>query len=176
MKYLILLAVLLAGCGKISAPSYPLKDTIAAEGFVATSVVYHRTFGGKPTPKDMEFGVVTTESPSAPTEKPKSIYPSKYLRLLTAEAGCGPCIHQHQILIGSDWIIHLGTEEQNKDKRPYHGLEERVKSLNDSNNPLWAKYGAPAVPFWQLVVDGKVVETHSGVLSLKELRAFYEKR
>lgn len=154
-KLLLILCLIFAGCTKQA--TLPMSDTLAAEGFTAFSVAnYNRTHKDAPVVKE---GV--------------SIYPKKYLRLLSARTGCGPCIHQDQILLGSDWIMRDGTEEDNKDKRPYHGLRERVESLKDRDNPLWAKYKPTGVPFWQLIVDGKVVKTNAGVLSLNELNKFY---
>jgi hypothetical protein len=98
--------------------------------------------------------------------------PKKYLRLFSVDEGCGHCIRQDQILLGSDWKIYNGTEKDNQDKIPYHGIKESAKDLVVKSD-LWEKYKAKSVPFWQLIEDGKVVKTYSGVLTLPELREFY---
>lgn len=197
MKATILsLLLLIVGCNPTMSYTYPQADLLMAEGFIACSVANHASVKKMDEAKAIEEAKAAQEAARAAEEAAKAkaeaetqasakaaieaaeeaakpIYPSKYLRLLSSKTGCGPCIHQDQILMGSDWIIHDGNEEQNKDKRPYHGLKQEVESLRDANNPLWAKYKAKIVPFWQLVEDGKVVKTHSGVLTLNQLRDFY---
>lgn len=171
-KYLSVIVVMLAGCGQMSSSKLSTSDLIKAEGFTAYSVAVYKRDTPTPTPvKEVEQPVaVVTEV----AKDPKVIKtPKKYLRLLSAEKGCGPCIHQDQIITGSDWQIHSGPESKNEDKIPYHGIHERVESLNDVNNPLWSKYNAKSVPHWDLIVDGKIVKTFEGVMNLNQLREFY---
>lgn len=167
MKYIlsILCIIFIAGCN-----SYKISelDLIKSEGFIGYSLANYNKNQSKKIDSEPIFDVSKIE---AKTEEVK--IPKKYLRLLTAYSGCPHCIHQNEVLIGSDWIIHSGTERDNEKKMPYHGLKETVESTSDSNNPLWEKYKASALPHWELVVNGKVVKVNEGYMSLNELREFY---
>lgn len=185
MKYVLcILLITLVGCNT-QTTKLSTKDLVKTEGFIAYSVaVYNKTDPAKAAENQWVESILTgtetslpdvlpNQKPEEQKEKTAPTTPKKYLRLLSAEKGCGHCIHQEQILTGSDWIIRKGTEEENEKKLPYHGLKEQVKSMRDTDNPLWDKYKAKALPHWQLVKDGKVVKTHEGVMDLEELRTFY---
>lgn len=188
-KLLFCLIFLMIGCNETAMSA---KDLIISESFIAMSVAANaknlindnvvsdcKCNGSKKELSGDSLMRVqcrcgeNCQCSKMMTPKSDSIFPKKYLRLLSAKEGCSPCKQQDNILKGSDWIIREGSEEQNKDKRPYHGIKESVESLNDGNNELWKKYNTNTVPHWQLVIDGKVVKTYSGVMSLSELRAFF---
>jgi len=198
MKFILLILFTLSiiGCSK-PYTKLSTEDLVTAEGFTAISVALYQKNEPvavkeedikavqqvvndvvkvlptliKPEPVKVQPKIIVPEKSNQKTSE--VITPKKYLRLLSAEAGCGSCIHQDMILIGSDWIILNGDEKANENKIPYHGIHERVKSLNDETNPLWVKYNASSVPHWDLIVDGKVVNTVEGVLDRSELRRFY---
>lgn len=199
MKYflLVLLTLTMIGCGQ-STTKLSTDELVKAEGFVAISVALYKKNEPEPIKaedvqavkqvlNDVAEVIPTLIKPEPVKVQPKVIIPKpqvqpakteiktpkKYLRLLSAEAGCGPCIHQDQILTGSDWIILDGDEKVNESKIPYHGIHERVKSPDDENNPLWAKYKAESIPHWDLIIDGKVVNTIEEVLDKDALRKFY---
>ena len=173
MKKLLILCILLTGCGNSIDIT---KEVLTTEGFIAVAVAQQTKTEAKKVEavKAVEEEVkVEVKQENIPEQAIKIKTPSKYLRLFSAEAGCGPCIHQEQILMGSDWIIKNGAEEDNQSDIKYHGLKQTVPNLNSGNDQLWQKYKAKSVPFWQLIENGKVVKTHSGVLTLNELRDFY---
>lgn len=170
--WMLLPIIFIVGCGSVVIDKW---DVIKTEGFIAySSANYLKTL-------KKEDNVVTqpvvTELPVkeqvAEETKPEVKTPKKYLRLLTAAKGCGPCIRQFEIIIGSDWMIHQGTEKDNESRIPYHGLYEKVESPKDSANPLWEKYEAKSLPHWEVIEDGKKVRTYEGVLNKNNLRKFY---
>lgn len=191
--------LLIVGCNNIVAMSQ--KELLTTEGFIAVAVAVNQR--GIKIEEEKQALIIKQEAEEkANAEKAKleeearikveqelelarkaqelkdkeSVAPKKYLRLFSSESGCGSCIHQDTILIGAEaskWIFHKGSEEENKDKKPYHGIIETVESLNDVNNPLWKKYKTESVPRWQLIEDGKIIKTYSGVLTLPQLKDFY---
>jgi hypothetical protein len=188
MKKYIILAILFAGCNTSEVLSQ--KDLLTTEGFIAVSVAVNQKsmkaeeekklieIQAKENAAILEKEIEEQKKIEAELEAKRIAEenivktPKKYLRLFSVDEGCGHCIRQDQILLGSDWKIYNGTEKDNQDKIPYHGIKESAKDLVVKSD-LWEKYKAKSVPFWQLIEDGKVVKTYSGVLTLPELREFY---
>lgn len=194
MKYTIfILLLLLVGCQQNTA--FPDRIKLTTEGFIACVSANQKiqTVKQEEAIKAAEVEAAIKAESDAKAQEEANLAakkaeeaakkladeqakivktPKKYLRLFSAEAGCGPCIHQDQILLGSDWIMVNGTEKDNQDKIPYHGIKETIPHLNTPSG-LWTQYKAKSVPFWQLVEDGKVVKTYHGVLNLQQLREFY---
>ena len=176
MKCLLILVLCLVGCQPNA--KFPERLLLTTEGFIACVSANQKIQIAKQEEVRIEAirveAEVKAKEEAEAAKKAEAVVktPKKYLRLFSAEAGCGPCIHQEQILLGSDWIMVNGTEKDNQEKIPYHGIKETVPDTK-TQSPLWEQYKAKSVPFWQLVEDGKVVKTYHGVLNLNQLRDFY---
>lgn len=175
-KYIALVCLILSGCG--SAISV---DLITAEGFVGYSIANNNKKAeikqieedekkAEEAQKDLIRAKEEAAKAKAQTEADNRVPPIKYFKLLSAKTGCPVCVSQNALLEKHKWIVKVG--KPGEVERPYHILKEEMKDTS-GDDPLWDKYKADGLPFFQLVVDGKVVSTHEGLMSHEELTKLY---
>lgn len=163
-----LISLMLIGC----STSFTSLDIIRAEGFMAYAVASFKNKDDKRQEEDNNKRAEEASKSLQDAKKAivKSPVPKRYIRMLSAAKGCPPCNTQKKIFADHKWIFKTGVEENNT--LPYHGLYEEIKDLADGDNPLIKKYSSTDLPFFQLVVDGKVTKTHAGLLSHEALVEF----
>lgn len=165
-RILLILCVLAVGC---NGPKISQLELIKSEGFIGYSLANYNK--GQPKQVD-EPAVDVKEAVAEPEVVGAKLAPRKYLRMLSAKKDCVYCLKQEEIFKEHNWIVKTGVEETVE--KPYHILREEIESMKDTDNPLWKKYNTKVVPFFQVVVKGKVVDTHEGMLTHEELAKIYE--